>query len=299
MSDDSTTKQCTTCKHDFPATTEYFYKKKSGKYGIMARCKKCISDICKRRYEANREHVIETNKKYRKANPGYAKQYAANNKDRIRKWNRQWRENNREYISEYRKQYYEANREQRKQYLVANRDRIAEYSKQYRKDNHNRIIEISRQYNSVNRERAKQYREDNRERIVDSEKQYRKTHKGKLMAKIRNQRREARKLSLPDTLTASDWQHALNYFNGRCAVCERPLNDLFETHKTHFDHWIPLNHDTCPGTIPKNIVPLCGGVDGCNNRKQSQLPKGWLVDTFGQRKAKVILKRIEDYFASL
>lgn len=34
-------KTCTKCKQEFPETTEYFFKKKGGKNGLNAQCKKC------------------------------------------------------------------------------------------------------------------------------------------------------------------------------------------------------------------------------------------------------------------
>lgn len=35
------TKICTTCGKELPATTEYFSRKKTGKYGLDAKCKRC------------------------------------------------------------------------------------------------------------------------------------------------------------------------------------------------------------------------------------------------------------------
>lgn len=118
-------------------------------------------------------------------------------------------------------------------------------------------------------------------------------------AKIRSHRRMARKRNLPNTFTHDDWQHALNYFNGCCAVCGRQLTDLFTTHKAHADHWIPLNDAFCPGSVATNIVPLCGGLDGCNQSKGSKLPNAWLIERFGKRKAEAILIRVKAYFDNI
>lgn len=115
-----------------------------------------------------------------------------------------------------------------------------------------------------------------------------------------SQRRLARKRNLPDTFTAADWQHALNYFNGCCAVCGRPPG-LW--HTLAADHWTALSDPDCPGTIPTNIVPLChprkDGGDSCNVSKHNKNPEQWLVEKFGKRKAKKILARIQAYFDSL
>lgn len=113
---------------------------------------------------------------------------------------------------------------------------------------------------------------------------------------VHNARREARIKSLPIAFDHSEWQRALEYFNGCCAVCGRQLNDLFGEHTAAADHWIPLASSDCPGTIPTNIVPLCHGVGGCNNSKSNTQPYEWLVSKFGKRKAAEINARIQAYF---
>jgi hypothetical protein len=110
-------------------------------------------------------------------------------------------------------------------------------------------------------------------------------------------RRRTRKKGLPSAFTGEDWLRSLNYFNGCCAVCGHPLRDLFGMHTAAADHWIPLSSPNCPGTVPTNIVPLCHGEGGCNNTKHASEPVEWLARTFGKRRAKTILNRIEAYFA--
>ena len=38
---DEKSKICSVCGKEYPATTEYFYKKKNGLYGLESRCKSC------------------------------------------------------------------------------------------------------------------------------------------------------------------------------------------------------------------------------------------------------------------
>lgn len=123
-------------------------------------------------------------------------------------------------------------------------------------------------------------------------KQWREKNPG--LAKFIMVRRRARKMSLPDTMTESDWKFALHYFDHKCAVCGRPAGFW---HTIAADHWIPLAKGGA--TVRSNIIPLCHGVGGCNNKKSDQLPADWLLSEFGRRKAKVILKRIEDYFRAV
>ena len=103
-----------------------------------------------------------------------------------------------------------------------------------------------------------------------------------------------RKRSLPNTFTREDWQRALEYWDYRCAVCNRPRG-LW--HTLTADHWIPLNSPDCPGTIPTNLIPLCHGQDGCNNSKSGRLPDVWLDKKLGKRKAAEKRAEIEAYFA--
>lgn len=49
------TKTCSFCKEIFPATSEYFYKSKKGKFGLKSRCKKCRDDYNKTYRKKNYE----------------------------------------------------------------------------------------------------------------------------------------------------------------------------------------------------------------------------------------------------
>jgi hypothetical protein len=46
------TKICTKCGKTFPATTEFFFRNKRGRYGLRANCKECAS-------EHPRQHPLE------------------------------------------------------------------------------------------------------------------------------------------------------------------------------------------------------------------------------------------------
>lgn len=103
-----------------------------------------------------------------------------------------------------------------------------------------------------------------------------------------------RKRNLPTAFTARDWENALEYWEHRCAICERPRG-LW--HTLAQDHWVPLTSPDCPGTVPTNILPLCHGTDGCNNSKGKKLPGPWLREKLGARRAGRKLREIQDYFA--
>lgn len=124
----------------------------------------------------------------------------------------------------------------------------------------------------------------------------RRTPEMKEYMRVYIQNRNARIDSLPYTLTKDEWLRAIEYFNRCCAICGRQLYDMFGAHTVSLDHWIPLSSPDCPGTIAINVVPLCHGIGGCNNRKCDRDAFEWLCEYFGTRKAKEILKRILAYF---
>lgn len=149
--------------------------------------------------------------------------------------------------------------------------------------------------------KAHQNYQENRERYKQSNKRWLAEHpeRAKEIAKARTSRYLARKKNLPSTFSAEDLRTAITHFNGCCAVCGNQLNNLLGDTKAHMDHWIPLSNPNCPGTVPTNMIPLCGGVNGCNQSKQDAEPEEWLKKKFGKRKAKLILNRIEEYFRSI
>ena len=116
-----------------------------------------------------------------------------------------------------------------------------------------------------------------------------------------NARRRGRKNGLPCTFTSTDEKRALDYFNGRCAICERPLRDLFGERTVSMDHWIALSDPRLdnPGTVPENMVPVCFGIDGCNSKKGARDPEEWLIADFGKKKAQAILKRVQTFFSQV
>lgn len=151
-------------------------------------------------------------------------------------------------------------------------------------DNH----EIIREKNNA---AVKDWTRRNKDRIAKRTRIWGMNNRPKTRAAF--QRRRARLLNLPFEFTGDDWQRALEYFQGCCAVCGRPQG-LW--HTLAQDHWIPITDPHCPGTVPSNIVPLCHGADGCNNLKSNIEPSKWLRTRYGKRKAERIQQRIEAFF---
>lgn len=168
----------------------------------------------------------------------------------------------------------------KRQYRLDNRDKELARHRLWQKRHADELADLYRVYRQRNPAR--------RERVL------RWVRENPLKIQLYIHRYKARKQGLPDTFAEGDAKSALDYFNGRCAVCERPLHDLFGTHKLHWDHWIPLSKGG--GTTPSNMIPLCGGIGGCNNSKHDHMPIDWLASRYPAKKAKAILSRIEAYF---
>lgn len=197
--------------------------------------------------------------------------------------NREYRQSNAEHRREYQREYNQVNaesiRDRKRIYRQKNAEWIREYERNRRKTNAKQLDEYIRNYRQVNSTR-----------ILETVHKYRQTLKGKAVERAHGHRRRARKKSLPNSFTATDWQIALDYFDHACAVCGQGL--MFNSHG---DHWIALNAPNCPGTIPWNMVPLC---NTCNTSKKDSQPDDWLMKRFGKRKGRAILNRIEAFLDS-
>lgn len=185
------------------------------------------------------------------------------------------------------KKYRQEHAEEISAYGYANRDKRREYHRQYNYTWH-------RQNRAHRSEKARAYYQADKERIQARNRVYNRSHPEVLRTAF--YRNYTKKRSLPNTLTTKQWEMALSYFNGCCAVCGRQLKDLFKTHTAGLDHWIAITNPDCPGTVVTNIIPLCHGLGGCNNSKGNKPPFEWLVAIHGRRKANGILKRINAYF---
>lgn len=92
-----TTKVCTKCKHEFPATAEYFRRNGSHLY---SHCKACDREQDKHYREENPEY----GKRWRKENPEYNKRYREENAEKERERHKRYREENPEYYKLWREE---------------------------------------------------------------------------------------------------------------------------------------------------------------------------------------------------
>ncbi len=180
-------------------------------------------------------------------------------------------------------------------WVVKNWDRAAQNKNHYVQQHPDRVRNSKRTYASSHRQILKEIAWNNRAKYRVKKRQHAKIYYSEHpeKAKIYVLRRRALKRNLPSNFTATDWNICLEYWHYRCAVCGRPRG-LW--HTIAADHWIPLASPDCPGNVPKNIVPLCHGIDGCNNSKLNKNPEEWLVQRYGKKKGLRIFEQIEAYF---
>jgi len=177
-------------------------------------------------------------------------------------------------------------------YVALNYEKITERNHNYRLSNADEI-----------KRRKREAYQRNRIKVLAKQREYNsrpdKRDQRNRTANLAWHRRRARLLSLPVTFTAQDWQRALDYFGGCCAICGSPPG-LW--HVIAKEHWISLNdpREDNPGTVPTNILPMCHsrkhGEGGCNNLKGDADPVEWLIQRLGRGKAAKKLKEIEAYF---
>jgi hypothetical protein len=90
-----------------------------------------------------------------------------------------------------------------------------------------------------------------------------------------------------------DWERCLAYWGNACAVC----GTTGDVRSIAADHWIPL---FAGGKTDKlNIIPLCHGIGGCNNRKNKKMPDIWLTASMSADGAQSVLSRVAAYFESI
>jgi hypothetical protein len=272
---DSTTKRCTKCGQGKPATTKYFRPGKRNKNGLRPTCRECDNA-----YERDRSKNPEKYKRIlirtdvrvcsrcKRELPATSEFFTTNNTEPLGIAYR-CRECDRDYKKSWVAQKLEANPDFRHQNHLKRREQHAE--------------------------KCREYYQRNREHLINKAAEYARTHRAQTNHnKNKNiHKRRAINQTVPVSFSTSDWKRCLSYFNHRCAACGRPRG-LW--HTLAREHWIAVTSPDYPGHIVENIIPLCHGLNGCNNTKSNRDSIEWLNNRFGEKEAKRILKRIQDYF---
>jgi len=239
-------KICTHCKEE--SQEDMFSKDKSRKDGLQPWCKYCAKQY--------RQENKEKAKQYRYANKEVAaahhKQYIQNNKEAISTYNKQWEKENRERRAEQKKQWNQANETYMKQWYQSNKTTIKTQQKQYYQDNKIAIAARHKQYD-------KEHRAENR---------------------IKRQRRKTKERLLPYTLTIKQWDYIKQYFENKCAYCNREL-PLTQEHFIALSKGGEYTHN--------NIIPSC---ISCNSSKRDNDFFAWYpkYKHYSKNREKQILK---------
>lgn len=299
-------KRCSKCGNEYPATTEFFGKCKTAKSGLFSYCRECNK-------KRQREY-FHSEEGYKKRRESIDKNLAAN-KERNSQLNPHADASktkicggcNRSLsVLEFSIERIRGDglhgfckscaNERQAKYRADNLEKARETSnrnvKRWRENNPEKAAVLSKEssarYKEKNLEKVQERNRRNVKRWLKENPEYRA---------IANTRRRARKKSLPNDFTLEDWQYALDYFNGCCAICGRQAKDLFGERTIAADHFIPMSKGG--GTVPENIIPLCHGIDGCNSKKHAKDPAQWLHETYGKRKANEIIAKIETFFSTV
>lgn len=289
---DSTTKRCTKCGEEKPATPEYFFRSSVSKSGLCFSCKVC-DKIYSDQYNRAKGHkpknyglVENGNRRCIKCHEWkpdtlehyYADKSKPSGKNPVckacnNKRKQEWRLNNPDKVKEgSRRQRQRTTPEQR---VKDNAYQLARYhaNPQAASNRYKKYYKRKRDYHL---ERGKKYKSANPDKVRANE-----------------QRRRTREHQLPNTLTASEWHHALGFFNCACAYCG---NQQGFWNRIEVEHFVPVTAPNCPGSTKDNILPACRH---CNSSKNNRDAAKWLTWKFGKRKALAILKRINEYFDSV
>lgn len=211
-------RQCTKCKQDYPATTEFFVRQKEKKSGLSSHCRDCIrirNRIANRR---NRESVA-----FRELECERAKQYRLANPEKMRERSRNYesKPENKQKRRRYRETY-----NKKPEVMLRHREYQREYRKTEKGQRYSKLYMV--QYVAANKH----------------------TDHWKQMKRAERLRRSTRLAEAEGTHTAEDILLQFKAQKGLCWWCGKELLDEYET-----DHVIPLARGG--SNAAENIVVAC------------------------------------------
>jgi len=276
-------KICNFCGVEYPLTNEFFPISK-GK--LEKNCKNCKKNLAREYYLANKDRVLENNRKYKEKNceavKAIKKEYYNNNKDQDNERRRRQRLENRERERETSKKYREDNKDKTKEasrkYRETNRDVIAEKKRIWQKSE--AYIEYQKNYHEQNketlREQNKEYYQNNKEKLIEKQRWYLHSEKGRIVDRAHKHKRKSLLKEIPNTLTSSQVEYKLvaqNFrcYYGACGFSEFECKDGMYMY--HLEHTIPLSRtEHNPRNDMDYVVLAC---PSCNLSKGAKLPHEW------------------------
>jgi len=226
------------CGRTLLATTEFFHKCTSGKYGLHAWCKECRKAYQDEYRQEHYEKLLEQNRNYHRK---HREEINASRRENEQK---------KAYEKIYRQKYRE--------------ERIA-YNKVYREEHREEMNKQHRNYCKEHREELNAYQRarypERREEILER----RKTPHGRMIKRASEAKRRAQKKGSDGSNTAAQLQEQLKRQKGRCYWRGCKLGK--GKGAWHIDHIVPLSRG---GTnTMDNIVISC---PTCNMHRHNRLP---------------------------
>ena len=219
-------------------------------------------EYIRRYHKEYREEIIEKRK-------GYFKKYWLKNREKGLAYSREYYKNNLEKEKEYQRQYY-----------YENREKILAYNKRYQEEHKEHYKEIISAWSKTEAGKISQKKKDkkynrtergklNRQKAYLKRKEiggfvgWQGTEKDKARSQRGHMKRRIKEKEIINTLTAQEWADILEVYNYRCAYCDVEFEVENMPHK---DHVIPISkggHNT-----KENVVPTC---QSCNSKKGNKL----------------------------
>lgn len=300
-------KQCSRCHQNKPATTEYFSRRSTARDGLNAMCKDCISD---REGGKRRQSSLPTPlgmkrcSKCKEIKPA-TKEYFSGKQGGVHGLRPECKNCQRRDAADYKARNSDQINERERARYAANIEKEHERSRKYTKSHPQKTQERVRRWNEAHPEQREERERKRREKDKDKDRKRQRDWgcANPLKVRAKYHRRRSKKQGHEATLTANEWQQALDYFGGCCAVCGR-AKDFWTVIAA--DHWIPVSDQRPdnPGTVATNIIPLCharkgvpAGEPSCNQSKSNKDPVQWLIEKLGKQKANKKLTEIEAYFS--
>lgn len=257
MNSNDTTKTCTKCGKEYPATTEYFHK--HSKNILRSRCKSCVNSENNQYSSNNRDKLRENAREYYQANRSEilkkSKEYNFINRDKIKIYMQDWYIRNKQHHSEIGRAW-----------RIKNAQHIRERRRKYREENYYTIRSREIAYQNAHKEqssaRSKKWQIDNPEKVKEAQKHYYERNRERCLLRAFRRRMKYKENG---GFTKEQIETLLEAQGYRCMYCGINIK-----HRPTIDHHIPISSGG--GNEITNIVMAC---KFCNSSKGNKHPFKW------------------------
>lgn len=168
--------------------------------------------------------------------------------------------------------YKKNNRDKIKQYYQEHKEEIAEWGKRYRKENKKEVFLRKQQYYQEHKEeiaeKQKQYYQEHKEKHAELGKKYRQEHKEELAEYMKQYLQTP--IGRATMLYNAYCRHDKNANRGECTLTPEWIVDNIFTQKCHWcpeTDWRELGCDRIDNSLPHtpdNVIPCC---ERCNKKR--------------------------------